>query len=403
VSRGENLGPFQRVYNALGFHSSSAKSPVGRNRRVIHFHFAGVDPRGGPGGRQCRAARQHAEGVLAAGDRDRPGVGFHRMKAQKNLTERAMARIPAVAEAVFASDGLTLFLGAGINADKAPLWKDFLRELWDYAVKIGISPTDRKDSTDNVAKWIFNSNLFSLYEKASIIKILLGPDRYRLAIRKILYGKLKNKPAKLLESVAALCRSGRVQSVVTFNYDELLEYRISKTKNITVHHVHGVIPDVKYKSHATEEIVLSMDEYFHNMAKPFSWQTAIQLNALTGSPCLFVGTSLTDINMLRLLTYARDEKRAGRIFALLAKEEYSKKVENEMKKLPPNAGTLGKINKKQWIKEAVRFAARAKASLLQDLEVEMIMVESYVDLPVWVMNLARTVKRNNKNRKGKKK
>jgi hypothetical protein len=170
-----------------------------------------------------------------------------------------------------------------------------------------------------------------------------------------------------------------------------LEDFFPKKMKVPVHHVHGVISDSTHGQYTGEEIVLSMEEYFHNMAKPFSWQTTVQLNALIGGTCLFVGTSLTDINMLRMLTYARDEKKAGRVFALLAREEYYRGVEREMKKLPPSVETLGEKKGKEWIKEAVNFTARAKASLLQDLGVEMIMVKSFLDLSLWIGDLARVL------------
>ncbi len=310
------------------------------------------------------------------------------------MRDRREDDVAELADAIQKAKGLVLFLGSGVNFGLVPkpLWHQFLGDLWNDAVKIGLSPMDRTDTTDRIAAWVYRSDIFSAYEKASIVKILLGRDRYHIAIRKILYNRPQGMHAVLLESIVNLCKSRWVRSILTFNYDEYLENALADSVRIPIHHVHGAVRNSFQASTDGAGIVLSMDEYFHNMAMPLSWQTTVQLHALINDACLFVGASLTDINMLRLLTYARDQAVAGRVFALLAREEFREKVRQEMKIHPVNQKELGRLNTSDWEREAVRFAVRSKVSLLNDLGVSVIFVENFNALPVWIDRLTQMLK-----------
>ena len=141
-----------------------------------------------------------------------------------------------------------------------------------------------------------------------------------------------------------------------------------------IHHVHGCIRDRSVPGTANKDLVLSMDEYFSNIAKPLSWQTTVQLHALTNATCLFVGASLTDINMLRLLTHAKENSGRGAVFALLALEDFEKRVEDDLKAREAQA----------CLKEYSEFACRAKLTLLKDLGVSVALVREFTDIPRWL-------------------
>jgi hypothetical protein len=67
--------------------------------------------------------------------------------------------------------------------------------------------------------------------------------------------------------------------------------------------VHGYLPRAESIPEDTE-LVFSEDAYHGQFIDPFSWSNLIQLNKLTQNTCLFVGVSLTDPNMRRLLDVA---------------------------------------------------------------------------------------------------
>ncbi|MBN2545507.1 MAG: SIR2 family protein, partial [Spirochaetes bacterium] len=74
---------------------------------------------------------------------------------------------------------------------------------------------------------------------------------------------------------------------------------------LPIYHVHGFIPTpetiIRIKP---ENVVLAQDEYFQNMFEPYSWQTTCQLHYLMNYTCIFIGASLSDWNVLRLISNA---------------------------------------------------------------------------------------------------
>jgi hypothetical protein len=108
-----------------------------------------------------------------------------------------------------------------------------------------------------------------------------------------------------------------VQAVVNYNYDSIFEdYLISKSVRFTVlsdvhqrikpgtlpiYHVHGYL---KQGGGPKTGIVLSEDDYHAELMAPYSWSNLVQSSFLTRSTCVFVGTSMTDPNLRRLLRSA---------------------------------------------------------------------------------------------------
>ncbi len=75
--------------------------------------------------------------------------------------------------------------------------------------------------------------------------------------------------------------------------------RIKETE-FPIFHPHGFLPRKKRLTFKNE-IVFSEDAYHTQFIDPFSWGNLVQLNHLNNNTCLFIGISLTDPNMRRLL------------------------------------------------------------------------------------------------------
>ncbi|GAG23837.1 unnamed protein product [marine sediment metagenome] len=156
----------------------------------------------------------------------------------------------------------------------------------------------------------------------------------------------EKKSPEFLFNVAELCQNDSIKAVVTYNYDEFLSILINSNSirkaedvfhfqqqksvahdKLLIYHVHGFIPGPQsIIKQNPENIVLAYDEYFQNMLEPFSWQTTTQLHFLMNYTCLFLGTSLNDINMLRILSYAKKYSRASNHYVIF-KEENAKNNE----------------------------------------------------------------------------
>jgi hypothetical protein len=107
--------------------------------------------------------------------------------------------------------------------------------------------------------------------------------------------------------------------LITYNFDDLLENAIAAADpsiqvhpvssavqarashdGIRVFHPHGYLPRGNPPS-ANSSVVFSEDEFHVLMSDNAHWANVLQLEVFQNSTCLFVGTSLSDPNVRRLL------------------------------------------------------------------------------------------------------
>lgn len=246
---------------------------------------------------------------------------------------------------------LVLFVGAGINVPMIPTWDNLLNEIMEKSIRMNIvSNNIEKEAYRNLISW-HTSNALSVYEKASLIKIL-SEKQYLYLIEDALYKNInKPEPSRMFLRIKNLCSSENVHAVVSYNYDDYLLTEVKKFRNVVncldtaakyqtdfdpgrnksldkmnhdlhFYFVHGFIPRKANYINNSNNIVLSYDEYFLNMLNPYSWQTATQIYFLKNYTCLFLGTSLSDWNMLRLIQYANDGNNS--IYLLMSEQSFYK-------------------------------------------------------------------------------
>lgn len=275
---------------------------------------------------------------------------------------------------------IVLFLGAGVNytKDRMMLWPDLLNYLMDYAKgRLDISPHEREiitealmeDGNDENLKLKMKANqMFPSEVKASIIKQLLG-DLYIPLLQDFLYGwevrsKLREgceqyvagKDAKdtsfhSLFSIADFILShNNVKAVITYNYDDYLSSAINllkdnvnykprieqninpldiysgwkdapiKNDSFLIYHIHGMIQPVdKVAPNCSNQVVLSLEEYYDMARDTYSWQSAKQINYLTQYTCAFIGASLADMTMQRVIHYANLSRSGENVYFLTVK------------------------------------------------------------------------------------
>ena len=156
------------------------------------------------------------------------------------------------------------------------------------------------------------------------------------ALRAALY---KDAPIEtdLLKTIKRMAMPGRngamLDSIISFNFDDLVEKVLgTDVEHVAVHdhglevpsdalaiyHVHGFVPQVRDKS-IRSNIVFSEESYHDQFRDSFSWSNLVQLNKYINKTCLFIGLSLTDPNLRRLLDAAnrRERKRPPQHFIVL--------------------------------------------------------------------------------------
>lgn len=216
---------------------------------------------------------------------------------------------------------LTLVCGAGVSVEAGiPAWGDLLIKLLEAMLE-RISKThslqlDKEAAGEFHQRYGASSLILGKYLKNN-----LGRE-FSSQMRDALYAK-DVVESSLIKSIVELSRPQRdgrpLDSIITFNFDNLIEENLKASgiafksifsesihhgeKQIPIYHVHGFLPRIG-KIPAEADLVFSEDAYHSQFIDPFSWSNLIQLNKLTQSTCLFVGISLTDPNMRRLLDVA---------------------------------------------------------------------------------------------------
>ncbi len=257
----------------------------------------------------------------------------------------------------------SFILGAGVSIDSnLPCWDELLKRLIDIAQQIhGLS--------------IDNSDYDKLFRDCGSSSIILGrfvqtmfnnkEIDFKNAIQQALYNGIEVEPGELAKAICKLIKykyeQNSLSSIITYNYDDLIEKGLdelnimnipvfgnqAQSEYTPVFHVHGYLPqDVNDVS----TIVLSEREYHEIYKQAYHWSNVEQLHAMQRSVCFFIGLSMTDPNLRRLLDIAYGYQLQGnnldiRHFAFLRKanaaegltgkkaEEFCEKMEEMLRGL----------------------------------------------------------------------
>ncbi len=224
-----------------------------------------------------------------------------------------------------------LVFGAGINCDYgAKDWKGLIKSLNKEFYKSNEKAIDdTKHYVGNelfVASKVLKTNGFDIYKS-------LNHELYQFE-----EARSFNDPNSTLYKCVDYIEKHPGTTVITYNYDTNLEYLLRKRdifyttvydessfaiKNsvCTIYHVHGLLPYDKFNEEKfTSSLVFSESEYFNLYNNPYSWNISKQLHDFSFNVCLFIGISLTDPNMKRLLELSSNPLKFNFIFIKKEKE-----------------------------------------------------------------------------------
>jgi hypothetical protein len=210
---------------------------------------------------------------------------------------------------------VALFLGSGVSkAFGLPLWEDLLDTA--FARKGAVRPD--KLSNEDAAEYL----LLDLFRG--------DQDEFHRALREALYehvnmaglrDQLRHSPT--LQALGALfirSNRGSIRTVVTFNFDDLLESYLTdggyfvqpiltappwtENSDVRVFHPHGVLP-IDDTRPPTDVVIAQI--HFDRMIgnKNNAWRAAL-LSILSSHTCIFLGLSGADANLTSLLAEAKD-------------------------------------------------------------------------------------------------
>ncbi len=166
---------------------------------------------------------------------------------------------------------------------------------------------------------------------AQMILSRVAKNNYQYLIRKALYGDESTiEPSTLMRAIAALCSTQNFTAVVSYNYDDVLEQAlieravsvspicgpsmIPREGSLPLYYPHGYL---KQGGGPAVPIVLAEDDYHSYSTEGYDWRNLIQLRQFSISCCLFIGFSMKDPQVRRLLWVAK-RVGSGPHYALLS-------------------------------------------------------------------------------------
>ena len=240
----------------------------------------------------------------------------------------------------FTEEKLVLVLGAGVSLNfGAPSWGELLQKLTVHTIE-----KDRKasDLLSNLFNDIFKPNpiisgryLQNYFEKNN--------SSFENMVRNVLYQSIdKSENSELVNEITKYCvspgKSPNLDSIITYNFDDILEHKLDQTQmdipyksifgvgmeikndELPIYHVHGFLPE-NGKLNELNTITFGESNYHQQYSDIYSWNNIVQINKFRENICLFIGSSLTDPNIRRLLDIAYKQKGTGKKYHYIFKKK----------------------------------------------------------------------------------
>jgi hypothetical protein len=262
---------------------------------------------------------------------------------------------------------ICMVLGSGASASVGiPIWKDFLTRLccaffyhWDWKIQQGATDAKRPPHNLSIAFtedyfWPDDIKTFSKdFAKndpllvAQQIKNCIRPMDWRYLLHKALYPDADGytnwiQSSQLLKSLADLCQLNHgAKLILNYNYDNSMEIHLAQANIrycsvyrentvvdgcVPIYYPHGYLP---LGGGPNCDVILSEGDYFQESINPYSWANMVQTKAFSNYSCVFIGVSMTDPNLRRLLRIS-SQTSPMRHFCFLPIE--SKRTEREIMK-----------------------------------------------------------------------
>ena len=273
----------------------------------------------------------------------------------------------------FERGDLSLYLGAGVSMPSGlPSWEQLVLML--YYDTLGADITFPLQPFPNylmaIAEWMLGEKKESLDTIIRKIKRTWGNNFYDLLKQNLYLNFSENgmpvlppgllEANRTLESVVRLCAASvpgtsGVKSVITYNYDDLLEIGLKKINRnndfstvwasdtvleedrIPIYHVHGFIP-FEGEGSGMDDMVFSEEQYNEAYQNAYFWGNMIQMQSMSNDTGLLVGISLADRNIRRLLDAIKRAPLLSENYLLIRKPKYT---------VPePDSGDIKYINKR---------------------------------------------------------
>jgi len=327
---------------------------------------------------------------------------------------------------------LVLFLGAGVSIPYGvPSWKNLVLELLfdqaeqtrrlgqmlpHYRRAVASWMTDYFDYNPLVLARMVEQDARNRSKKKGEKQPVDGESIFLDKLRTKLYAECK-RPAKRtsLQAIADLIKrsKGNVRCVISFNFDGLLEEELEQrqvpklsvldgsrqhTGEFRIIHPHGFVPRIG--TIERQHLVFTEDDYHKLTDTVFHWGLSEIVSELRHSTALFIGLSMSDPSLRRLLDACRNskipphwqlqqrhqvrdhERQAATIDVANRARKWGEILGNDQQKDPPQLA--------EALNDALRQADTYDRELFETMGVKTIWLESFEDIPALLDRIPAT-------------
>lgn len=296
------------------------------------------------------------EGIIVKTDKLSKKTVILKIESRDDIRRKNQEKIIENARHAFANERVTLFLGAGVSVDAG-------LPTWDKLLKGMLKPQGRKPFN-----YISDKEIKEVLEACSNSSIMVGRyafngygnmTKFSERIKDVLYKQEHDSPLRDTLCNIIASRNGRdnIAHIITYNYDDLIETGLDAigyndyysvygknrdtTKHLPIYHVHGMISQRGISSTP----ILSEKDYHELYKNNHNWANVVQLYAMNNTTCFFIGLSMTDPNLRRLLDFSRSDEGTSRT----EKDVYPHYV--FLRKVKLKNGTIDEVNEEHWDKQ----------------------------------------------------
>jgi hypothetical protein len=307
----------------------------------------------------------------------------------------------------YKNEKLVFVLGAGISMNYGlPSWDTLLQKLMVTTIK-------KEQSASSALSKLF-TELFSpspliagrflqkFYENKSL--------SFEESVRSVLYSEITmRKTSPLMDEIVKFCvaagKSPNLDSIITYNFDDLVEQHLQKTNveipfrsihgvgmnpetgELPLYHVHGYLPQEGVLDE-NNQITFGENVYHKQYNDIYSWNNIVQINKFRDFTCLFIGSSLTDPNIRRLLDIARIQRGEKQQHHFIFKKRYKLvEIEDKLKNLITENKILfeekneSKLNFDETVKYLTKTIEEFEQNDTLSFGVQTIWIDDYFEIP----------------------
>ena len=292
-----------------------------------------------------------------------------------------------------------LVLGAGVGMSaNMPSWTQLLQGIMRAVPNLEKDTLEAFCQLDtHVYEQCGNSNLIMARYLQTAVELSGRDEPFFSLIQKHLYPTDKNseRTSPLLRILAKIIQFRKVNEVITYNFDDILEQElvnfgmregvdfssiakhaeVKDHNNLPIYHVHGIIPE----KGLADTVVFTENEYHERYKDSYHWSNIEQLHAMSRMHCFFVGLSMNDPNLRRLLDFSTRLNKRDKAdhFAFLNRSNLDKYCIPEAGKYCKYTQISGSLIDKKKQKEIYELNYGVLDQMFRDLGVKVIWFEDY--------------------------